>query len=184
MNIGGFDPGKKGALVTIDEFSGKLTGVFRVPLAKWKENHRGRPATQKSEINYPALQNEWRPALRSCRIVFIEHIWGAAPAGKGRKDGGASQFKLGYAAGVPFGIMLASEVLYEFITPQTWHKALGYPKNEDDPKAPSFDLARKFFPESVEEFARKTVDEGVAEASLIAYVGRRLTLEKRDANRS
>lgn len=175
--IGGFDPGKKGAFVTIDANTGKIDRIMRVPLEKWTEKHRNRPDTHKAEIDWPKLADEWCPIFRRCSRVFIEHIWGAAPAGKGRKDGGASQFKLGYAAGVPFGMMLTLEVPYEFITPQKWHKVLNYPKapEGENPKAPSFALARTFFPESVKEFARVTVDEGVAEAALIAYTGLLLT---------
>ena len=181
--IGGFDPGKKGALVTIRAISGKLETVSRIPLIKTKQKHRDRATTVKAEIDWPLLAEEWREPLRRCRRVFIEHIWGAAPRSQGRRDGGPSQFKLGYAAGVPFGLMLSLGVPYQFITPQVWHKALAYPKNEENSKAPSFELARKFFPESVEEFKRVTVDEGVAEASLIAYVGRQI-LEQGDDDHS
>ncbi len=172
--IGGFDPGKKGALVTVHYETGKINGVYRIPLEKWTEKHRNKPDTHKSEINWPALIAEWREPLQRCRCVFLEHIWGAAPAGKGRKDGGASMFKLGYAAGVPYGMILTLGISNQFLTPQAWHKLVEYPKSEDpnNPKAPSFDLARRFFPDSVKEFERKTVDEGVAEAALIAYAGR------------
>lgn len=176
MNIGGFDPGKKGALVVIDEFSGKISGVFRVPLIKTTHKHRKpKKPTVTTEIDWPKLAAEWTPALKSCRHVFIEHIWGAAPAGKGRKDGGASTFKLGYAAGVPYGLMLMLNMPHTFITPQVWKGKLGYPSKPEGVetwKEPSFEFARQFFPEAVDQFERKTVDEGVAEAALIAYIGR------------
>jgi hypothetical protein len=181
--IAGFDPGKKGALVTYDIESNSIVEVCRVPLEKWTEKHRNKPDTHKSEIDWPVLQREWAAALLFVDHVFIEHVWGAAPAGKGRKDGGASMFKLGYAAGVPFGIILSLGLPHTFVTPQKWHKLLNYPKDVDDPKAPSFKLARKYFPASVKEFARKTVDEGVAEAALLAYAGR-LLLEQGNADHS
>lgn len=182
--IGGFDPGKKGAFVTIRANTGKIDSINRIPLRKWKENHRGRAATQKSEIDWPALFETWSCQMQKCQVIFVEHIWGAAPAGKGRKDGGASQFKLGYAAGVPYGMMLSFGVPVEFITPQKWHKLLNYPKapEGENPKGPSFDLARKLFPDSVAAFERVTVDEGVAEAALIAYSGRLILTGAPDAS--
>lgn len=174
VNIAGFDPGKKGALSVLTISTGKIVSVHRVPLVKVKKS-----TGMKTEVDYHALRDAWAPALKTCRCVVIEHIWGAAAAGKGRADGGASQFKLGYQAGAVFGIVLSLGLPYHFITPQAWHKLLNYQKapEGENSKSPSFKLARKFFPDSVKEFARVTVDEGVAEASLIAYVGRLLILQ-------
>ena len=162
--IGGFDPGKKGAFVTIDAFSGKLVSVHRVPLIKPKK------PTVTTEIDWEGLAEDWGAAIVQCRRIYIEHIWGAAPAGKGRKDGGASTFKLGYAAGVPFGLILAEDIPYHFVTPQVWKGKLDYPKaplvektakdgtksmeKVETWKEPSFDLARKFYPEAVEELTK------------------------------
>jgi hypothetical protein len=172
--IGGFDPGKKGAFVTIDVVTGKIVKVCRVPLIKHTQKHRApRKPTVTTEIDWPTLCGEWTPFILRCRRIYLEHIWGATT--KGRKDGSASAFKLGYAAGVPFGIVLSHVIPYHFVTPQVWKKLLNYPPKPEGVeswKEPSFDLARSFFPDSVKEFERVTVDEGVAEAALIAYVGR------------
>jgi hypothetical protein len=165
--IGGIDPGKKGAFVTVTPDGMHVEHVMRVPLSTEKHNHRDRKPTIKTNVDYPSLCEEWGIVMRKCKFIIFEHIWGAAPAGKGRKDGGASMFKLGHVTGFVYGVAQTWSVPVFFRTPQTWRKIVSLEGGKDQ----SFVKARALFPDSLAEFKRVSMDEGVAEASLIAYSG-------------
>lgn len=159
--IGGIDPGKTGGFVTLN-LDGTICKVMHVPRLPPVKKH-----SAKREIDYPKMRDEWGPQMRRCRHVFVERVWGAAV--EGRQQGGAGMFNFGYSAGVPRGLLLACGVTHDLILPQKWKQMLALINTD---KASSLDLARKLFPDSVAEFKRKTVDEGVAESALIAYAGR------------
>lgn len=156
MIIGGIDPGKKGGLVLYCEGVG-LLDLARVVLIKEKN--------KKEKPNYPLLKQQWTPLLQQCDHVFIEQV-GSMP-----KQGVASSFNFGYVAGVAYGLVLGLDIPHSFVTPQVWKKAVGISGNDGKT---SIRRACQLFPSSAEEFARVTVDEGVAEAALIAFAGHKI----------
>lgn len=154
--VAGIDPGKKGGLVAVNE-ENKIVGLVRVPVIK--------PKGMKERPNYPVMAQTWLPILKLCSHVYVEQV-GSMP-----KQGVASSFNFGYVAGAAYGMILALGLAHTFITPQKWKKEVGISGSDG---TLSIRRACQLFPESAEEFARVTVDEGVAEAALIGYAGRKL----------
>lgn len=169
--IGGIDPGKKGGLSLLDAKTGKIVEVFHVPLLPPKKK-----GSTKRAVDFDKLYSTWTE-LQNCRHIFFEYVWGAAP--RGRSQGGAGMFNFGDVNGFVKGMIWTWGVPRTMILPAKWRKTVGMKANEADAKdqkvvKPSFDLARKLWPESKHLFERVTVDEGVCEASLIAYAGKLL----------
>lgn len=154
MIIGGIDPGKKGGLSLYDVDGNALIGVYHVPVIK--------PKGKKERPNWAVLAAEWRDPLSLCDHVFIEQV-GAMP-----KQGTASCFNFGYSAGFVYGLVFATSTPHAFLTPQKWQKLAGVTVADG---RTSIVRACQLFPASAPWFKRVTVDEGVAEASLIAYAG-------------
>jgi crossover junction endodeoxyribonuclease RuvC len=96
--------------------------------------------------------------------VFIERV-GAMP-----KQGVASTFRFGYAAGAIHGLLTAFEIPLSFVTPQTWRRAMAVSGvGKDACRARACEL----FPTQADQFARQK-DEHRADAALIASYGHRL----------
>lgn len=161
MITAGIDPGKKGGLVLLGS-SGLPVLVERVPLIKTKVNNKVREV-----IDYGNMFRVWKQCMEHLDHVFIEQVTGSL--GKGAQSG---SFNFGYSAGFIYGIVSAAGVPHTFITPQKWKKIMGLPPGSD--KGASIRRAIQLFPDSAAEFARKTVDEGVAEAALIGKAGRHI----------
>jgi len=100
-----------------------------------------------------------------CHHAFIEKV-GARP-----QDGGSSAFKFGSTYGAQRMLVVVHGVPVTDVTPTVWKSAMGL--NSDKNK--SLALARQFFPTYSNLFGRKN-DDGVAEAALLAYYGRRKLL--------
>jgi crossover junction endodeoxyribonuclease RuvC len=150
MIIGGIDPGRKGGLTLLED--GKVIEALHVPSI----NAKG----VKSKANFPLMAHEWTPALRRCDHVAIEMV-GAMP-----KQGVASMFNFGYIAGFAYGLVAGLEIPHTFYLPRVWKREVGIC---GDDKSLSFKRVFQLFPESADRFKRVTVDEGIAEAALMAY---------------
>ena len=158
MIVGGIDPGAKGGLSLIDG-SMRIISVHHVPSDMVKKNGK-----QKRMIDFPVWVRQWAEPLRSCDIVVLEQV-GAMP-----DQGRSSMFNFGYAAGFALAQVCLAGARAEFMTPHQWKGAVGIGGSD---KGLSFQKVHQLFPGSADLFKRKTVDEGVAEATLMAVAGLR-----------
>lgn len=154
MIIGAIDPGKKGGLTLYRPEDNVVLSTHHVPVIT--------PEGKKERPNYPVLAKEWEEPIKWCDHVFIELV-GSMP-----KQGVASSFNFGYVAGFAYGLVLAWGIAHTFITPQKWKKLVGISGSDG---ATSIARACQLFPAAAPLFKRVTVDEGVAEAALMAYAG-------------
>ena len=106
----GIDPGKHGgfALISHDEI------VLAWPMPE-------------TEVGIGKLfKNRLKPAgISKCLIEKVHSM---------PKDGKASAFKFGRNAGLLIGMLIAHEIEYEEIAPQTWQQALGIAQRAKIPK--------------------------------------------------
>lgn len=148
-SVAGIDPGKTGALVILHPDD--TCEVFRVPLAG-KEPLWGEWALT------------WRIGLDLARprLVVIENV-GSMP-----KQGVSSTFKFGESLGFVHALAQAHMPRIEWPTPATWKRKLGLSTD----KNASREEARRLMPSLTPEIAR-VKDDGVAEAALLAWFGRK-----------
>jgi len=152
--VTGIDPGKTGALVIL--FPDGSTAVHRVPLMKLRGKER--PAWTEWAIL-------WTNALAFAGpdLIVIEEV-GARPG-----QGVTSMFNFGQALGFIRAIAAGAGCRIESVTPSIWKGKLGLLKSD---KNASREAARRLVPSITGEVAR-VKDDGVAEAALLAYYGRK-----------
>lgn len=164
--VGGIDPGKTGAFVVLEIATGRIEGVLRVPLIRKKGSKKAKP---NFAPDFVSMASEWGHAIQACRHIYVENVWGAAPAG--RRQGGTGMFNFGFIAGFIRGMILAWGHPFTLVAPQKWKRYYHLTGAVD--KTPSLELARSMWPLAAHELKRKK-DDGVAEAALIAEYGRTL----------
>ena len=154
MIVAGIDPGKTGALSIL--YPDNSVIVVDVPTIKLKG--KDRPAWSEWSIL-------WRTILtfNTPDMFVIEDI--AARPGQGV----TSMFSFGRTLGFAHGIVSVGNIPIHFVTPSVWKGKLGL-LNSD--KGASREKARTLFPASAHHFAR-VKDDGRAEATLLAYYGRK-----------
>lgn len=155
MIVAGIDPGKTGALVLL---TGPNAGnVFRVPIVK----------TPKPVPAWSDWWRSWSAALAfGVDAIVIEQV-GARPT-----QGVTSMFTFGRTLGFAHALAASADAPIHFVTPTAWKGKLGL-LNAD--KGASREKARTLLPALAPEFER-VKDDGVAEAALLAYYGRRFIL--------
>ncbi len=87
-------------------------------------------------------------------------------------QGVVSMFSMGYGYGLLLGVIVALEIPYTLVAPQTWKKAMLFDMPARD-KAASLARAKQLFPTMSGEIGKH---HGKAEALLIAEYGKRLLL--------
>jgi crossover junction endodeoxyribonuclease RuvC len=147
----GVDPGASGALAFFEPLEG-LT-VIDMPTLEVK---RGGKA--KREISPAMLAAEIRSMEPDAAV--IEKV-GAMPG-----QGVSSMFQFGRSVGMVEGVLAALQIPYEYVTPQTWQKAVGARGGKDASRL----RAMEIYPAYANEFRLKKHD-GRADASLIAWYG-------------
>lgn len=151
MIVAGIDPGKTGALVLLREFD---ILAFPVPLVK----------APKLTPAWSEWAQTWSAALAfGVDMVVIEQI-GARPG-----QGVTSMFTFGRTLGFAHALAAASGAPIHFVTPAAWKAKLGLLKAD---KSASREKARTLMP-SVTSMVTRVKDDGVAEAALLAYYGRK-----------
>lgn len=85
------------------------------------------------------------------------------------KQGVASSFAFGFAAGAIQGVLAARRIPMRLVRPSAWKKAMGLTSDKDASRR----LASQLFPAFSHLWARK-MDDGRAEAVLLAWYGSRL----------
>lgn len=152
MIVAGIDPGKRGALAVA---GGVTLSAYPVPTMRVKG---------KEVPDYIRWRSEWTLVMRQAEHVFIERV--AARPGQGV----SSMFNFGYVAGFVYGLVLANHMPHSFITPQSWKKVVGLSGSDGEE---SRRRASELWPSGIDLWARKK-DDGIAEAALIAWAGRRI----------
>jgi len=149
MRVIGLDPGITGGYASWD---GETLAVLPVP--SFKSKSRGR------EIDWVTLAEQFALFMSDADHAYIEKV-NARP-----HDGGSAGFKFGYVTGGQRAIISSSMIPVTEVPPHTWKMNMGLSQD----KNASFAKAKEKFPAYRHLFERKS-DEGVAEASLIAYYG-------------
>jgi hypothetical protein len=168
----GIDVGKKG-YVTVVDLTDKPLLVSADPMPLLGD---GKGA------NYD-LQELWRiiQVLQSPNIVqVILEQQQTHP-----KQGGSSNFTLGYAYGMLRAMLTAAGVSYEIVHPSRWKKAMGIKGQGDDPvvrkkdgKRRSLEKAQGLFPKvDFRPSSRHKPSVDMAEAALLAVYGGRHLVE-------
>lgn len=153
MRIIGVDPGVNGAIAWIDGHEAHLQ-VLRFPTVK--------SAGGKNELNLHAIDNWIQVQLLAGDVdaAYVEQV-SAMP-----KQGVASTFKFGFAAGAVRGLLVAHRIPIVPVTPAKWKKAMGLNNEKDYSRK----MAIELFPHYAHLFAlKKNADE--AEAALLAMHG-------------
>lgn len=152
MIVAGIDPGKSGAMVIL---TGDNAGAaWRVP-------------TVKTPKEVPAWADWWRtwsaPLAFGIDLIVIEQV-GARPT-----QGVTSMFNFGQSLGFVKALAMSADAPVHYVTPSVWKGKFGL-LNTD--KSASREKARTLMPALEAEF-RRVKDDGVAEAALLAYYGRK-----------
>ncbi len=149
----GVDPGLSGACALYCTESKGLVEVFDMPTI-------AAGTGSKRVLDESTLA--WRIDAFANRIkhAFVERV-GAMPG-----QGVTSMFSFGTSYGIVRGIIAANFIPITLVTPQTWKKALGVPKEKDGARG----RASQLMPTSSPQWARAK-DDGRAEAALISLYG-------------
>lgn len=144
MKIIGLDPGMNGAAVLMEP-NGDVVDIARF--------------NKLTQMDIADMLKEW--ANYDDSFAFLEKVH-AMP-----KQGVSSTFKFGLGYGFLIGCLTCLKIPYEFITPNTWQKALSCQSkgNKNITKA----KAQQLFPE-------QKIIHATADALLIAEYGRRKKL--------
>jgi crossover junction endodeoxyribonuclease RuvC len=153
MIVAGIDPGKGGCLV-VTTGTGVAT-AYRVPVVK----------LPKETPAWSEWARTWSTALAFVDLIVIEQV-GAMPT-----QGVVSMFNFGRVLGFVHALAAASEnhAPVHFVTPAVWKNKFGLLKAD---KSASREKARTLLP-LLEPELRRVKDDGVAEAALLAYYGRK-----------
>ena len=160
MIIVGADPGKHGAMVTL--FEDGSTIVDRVPLFQPPI-----PKGKKSKAKLPEERlwaRQWRQSLLFTQpdVFVVERV--GAWTGQGIN----SIFSFGRSTGFMTALLMYVDAPIHPADPNVWKAKLGL---QGQPKSASIVLARELIPSLAPELTR-AMDDGVAEAGLLAYYGR------------
>lgn len=148
----GIDPGFGGALAFMDD---KELIIYDMPTFDIARN--GSLKKRISSHDVCRLLFQYKP-----KHAFVELV-GTMPG-----QGISSAFSFGFGCGVIEGCIAAHEIPLTYVTPQKWKKYLQCPKDKDA----SRQRASQLMPQWAENWPLKKHD-GRAEASLIAYYGRK-----------
>ncbi len=140
----GIDPGKAGALATIDQ-RGNLHDVWDIPVVD-------------KRINAALLADILTPLQPVAAVAVIEDVH-AMPG-----QGVTSMFTFGRGLGILEGVALGAGIPVRWVSPARWKRALGLGAD----KGASRRRATELWPSRSALFARAK-DDGRAEAALIAY---------------
>lgn len=154
MRVAGVDPGGSGALALLEGPS--LIAVTDMPIFVVT---RGKGSGKELDAHgLRQLLETWAPD-----VLWFEKV------GPMSTDGAMEAFRFGDLSGGAKAICKLFSKRFEPVLPQTWKKEMGLiGKTKDDSRV----MATNMWPAAAGEFRRK-MDEGRAEAALIAEYGRR-----------
>lgn len=153
----GVDPGYTGALAFYDAFEDELI-LFDTPCYQIK----GR-----NVIDMYQLADIIRPRAQAVRLCVIEEVHSMP------KQGVASTFAFGKAAGAVQAAMAALKVPTELLRPRAWKQAMNCPVDKDAARQ----RASRLLPGHTTNWTLKKHD-GRAEAALMALLAYRLVCKR------
>lgn len=164
--IVGIDPGCTGAIVVLSD-DGRYLDHLLMPTLK---------VGSKTRVNGAAVSAFLRPLLRDRHEthVYLEQV-GAMP-----KQGGASMFTFGHAAGLVEGVITGIGLPMTLVTPQAWKKAA---KLIGEDKDAARSRAIQLYPD-LRDLDAKGKGQAIADAILIARYGCGLSVSKTQTEES
>jgi len=166
MIITGADPGKNGALVTLFEDGSTIVDrvpLFQPPVPKGKKSIAKRPD-----------EREWARAWRQSILFTQPDVFVVEKVGAWSGQGVKSVFSFGRATGFMTALLMYADVPIHYADPNVWKAKLGLVGKD---KSASIALARELIP-SLAPHLTRAMDDGVAEAGLLAYYGLMTIQEK------
>jgi crossover junction endodeoxyribonuclease RuvC len=152
MTILGIDPGASGGIAFFSMQRGLLS-IFDMPTVEVKRGGKNKREVSAAMLNAII-------GARDIDAAFVEKV-GAMPG-----QGVSSMFQFGRSVGMIEGVLSALEIPTNYVTPQSWQKAVGARGGKDASRA----RAAELFPAYAANFTRKK-DDGRADAALIAWYG-------------
>lgn len=168
----GCDPGIDGGLAMLDG-DGQIAWTSHLPAVEVKKN------SSKKELIYAELWRIIDERVKVCEVVFgVKPIFILEKVQSMPTDGAVQAFKFGTIAGSIRMAMTATGCRVERYAPVQWKRALGLNNNKDA----SVVRACEFWPTASHLFRRESKRaktgyvnmDGIAEAALIGYYGRRI----------
>lgn len=153
MKVLGIDPGYKGAIALYD---GDRIVVADMPIVKGQV--RG------NDLNYVGLGD-----LVSTQFSMADHAYVEQVGAMGSQQGASSVFKFGSVYGAVIAVVAFNHIPYTLVSPAKWKGDIGLNRDKEKSRARALQL----FPKDAKYFSRK-LDEGRAEASLLAWYGHTL----------
>ena len=165
----GIDPGKKGAIVYIDN-DGKLVSKYVIPIVK-----------SSGDIDIPLLCDMIGEISLVTTEVWLEQIHAIFKTSKG------SMFTMGRGLGNIEAALYCKGLIVNYVRPKTWQKEIWLPEDivwekpkKKDTKATSVKAAQRLFPGTEFLFGdnekknnrRSKPRDGIADAMLIALYGK------------
>ena len=147
----GIDCGLNGAIALLE--NGKLVSVHDMPTLTIESNKKAK--RQVSAPMLAAIIGQIKP----------DHAYVEKPASRPGQSV-VAMFGFGRSLGVVEGVLAALQVPCTYVAPATWTKAMGKAQGKDASRHRAMEL----FPEHQQLFKR-VMDDGRAEASLIAVWG-------------
>jgi len=173
----GIDNGKDGAVVSLDE-KGRIAGKYKTPILK--ASSKGGEKKGRDEYDITGMRDI---LARVCPVntdmgfigsvmAFVEKAQ-AMPSSMG---GGLANYSRGLSYGLWQGLLVGLGISYQVVSPMAWQKAMLASINSDDTKQAAAIAVRRLWPNENWKKTEKTskIDEGYADAALVAEFGRRL----------
>ena len=159
MTTIGIDPGATGAIAIYSPGSPDRINVLDMPTVEIK---RGKRMVHEVNAGYLAIEISLNLNRAERVQAFIEKVH-AAPG-----QGVSSMFAFGRARGVVEGVLAALEIPITYVSPNIWVRSMNVVGGKDGSRK----RAGELFPSQAELFRRK-MDDGRADAALIAMWGAR-----------
>lgn len=151
----GVDPGLSGALAFLD---GDVVEIFDMPTYQITVNGK-----KKRQLDLYSLGRLVDELAERTILAVIEDVH-SMPA-----QGVTSSFNFGFSAGAAQTVIAANLIKMHLVRPVTWKRAMGLTSDKDASRR----RASQLFPRHVGKWSR-AMDDGRAEALLLAYYGSRL----------
>jgi len=171
----GIDNGKDGAVVLLG-FNGGIVWKKKTPILK--ASSKGGEKKGRDEYDITGMRDILREVVASAKemsdsvFAFVEKAQ-AMPAKMG---GGLANYSRGLSYGLWQGLLVGLGISYQVVSPMAWQKVMLAGVNTFDTKQAAAIAVRRLWPNENWKKTEKTtkVDEGYADAALIAEYGRRL----------
>ncbi|NJL44552.1 MAG: hypothetical protein HC945_04560 [Nitrosarchaeum sp.] len=161
MNIIGIDPGNSGSLMRIDASSGSVWSFLQTE-----------KATERDIVDW-LLDHD-----PSESFAFLERV-GPNRGHGDRKQGASSMFTFGQSYGFLRGVLIATGIAFEEVSPQKWQAAFNLKRT--DKEESTTDKKNRHKSKAQQLFPAEKITHWKADALLIAEYGRRVRTQTVEA---